>query len=224
MMKQRYLLALCGVVCLLGMRAFSQADIVPFQAMPLTARAEETAELKTCGENLTWNYDSDTYTLTIEGTGNMKNFGYRGGSPWYGLEFQKVILPEGITSIGSYAFTDCKELTEIDIPEGVTNISNYAFAYCEGLTKVNIPDSVKSIGDDCFCECGSLQFVNLPKNLKKMGNSVFNECTALTSIEIPEGVTEIEANAFSACESLTSVKIPDTVEKYIDMLLLTASI
>ena len=50
-------------------------------------------------------------------------------------------------------------VTELTIPDGVSSIGNYAFSYCRGLTSVTIPDSVTSIGDYAFWDCRGLTTV-----------------------------------------------------------------
>ena len=61
-----------------------------------------------------------------------------------------VVIPEGVTSIGDWAFYECSSLTSVTIPDGVTSIEDDAFRYCENLTSVTISDSVTSIGDWAF--------------------------------------------------------------------------
>ena len=66
------------------------------------------------------------------------------------------IVPDGVTSIGMYAFEHCYSLTKIVIPDSVTSIGNWAFEYCDSLTEIVIPDSVMSIGSPVFKYCDSL--------------------------------------------------------------------
>ena len=95
-----------------------------------------------------------------------------------------VIVPNGCTSIGQYAFSGCTGLTSIEIPDSVTSIGQRAFSGCTGLTSIEIPDSVNTI------EYG-----------------LFMDCTGLTSIEIPNSVTSISAAAFSGCTGLEKIYI-----------------
>ena len=149
-------------------------------------------------------------------------------------------IPEGVTSIGSYAFYGCSSLTSIVIPEGVTSIGYYAFAYCRSLTSIVIPEGVTSIGVGAFEACSRLSVFygkfasvdgrclivdgcltafapydvasyTIPEGVTSIESYAFASCSSLTSIVIPEGVTSIGELAFSGCSSLTSIVIPDSV-------------
>ena len=74
-------------------------------------------------------------------------------------QIEEFEVPNGVTSIGNGAFTDCNSLTSITIPDGVTSIGNGAFANCSSLTSIVIPDSVKSIGTYAFAGCDSFAIV-----------------------------------------------------------------
>ena len=114
-------------------------------------------------------------------------------------------IPEGVTSIGEYAFSYCDALTSVVIPEGVTSIGDYAFAYCDALTSVVIPEGVTSIGEYAFSYCSSLKSVEIPEGFARIEDGTFCGCSSLTSVEIPSSVTEIGYQAFSGCSSLTSI-------------------
>ena len=85
----------------------------------------------------------------------------------------------------------------------VTSIGKYAFFNCRSLTSVVIGDSVTSIGWDAFEDCSSLTSVVIPDSVTSIGNYAFKYCSSLTSIVIPNGVTSIANYAFSGCSSLT---------------------
>ena len=121
------------------------------------------------------------------------------------------VWPEGVTSIGEYAFNGCSSLTSVTIPSTVTTIGNNAFSVCTGLTSVTIPDGVTSIGAGAFSGCSNLTSVTIPSTVTSIGSSAFNLCSSLTSVTIPSTVTEIRDYTFSRCSSLTSVTIPEGV-------------
>ena len=94
-----------------------------------------------------------------------------------------------------------------EIPQGVTSIGNYAFYGCTGLTSVTIPDSVTSIGYCAFDGCTSLTSVTIPDSVTSIEYCAFYGCTGLTSVTIPDGVTSIGNYAFYGYTSLTSVTL-----------------
>ena len=126
----------------------------------------------TCGDNLTWEYDESTQTLTINGSGAMNNYGsmdddhgFIGTSaPWgyawdYGefdsycyrpYALQSVIIESGVTSIGNYAFYYCRETTGVTIPYSVTRIGSYAFYNCSSLNEITIYNENCDIAYNAF--------------------------------------------------------------------------
>ena len=110
-----------------------------------------------CGENVTWTLTADG-TLTISGTGAMTDYTYDSRSPWYSCRtyIKRVVMQQGVTSIGDLAFWDCSGLTSVTIPDGVTSIGGDAFSGCAALTSVTIPGSVTNVGQDAFDNCSSL--------------------------------------------------------------------
>ena len=186
------------------MPAFS--DYAPDMAIVASA-----AESGTCGENLTWTLD-DEGTLTISGTGDMENYSSHSSPFYYRGAIKAVIIEDGVTSIGDYAFEYCSNLASITIPDSVTCIGNYAFYYCYNLESINIPDSVTSIGNYAFWNCSSLTSLTIPDSVTSIGNDAFSGCSSLTSINIPDSVTRIGDYAFCGCYNLESITIqnPDS--------------
>ena len=76
-------------------------------------------------------------------------------------KIRTAVIPEGITTIGQYAFYYCSSLTNLNIPDSVTSIGRYAFFNCTSLTDVNIPDSVTSIEEQAFNNCFSLKSITV---------------------------------------------------------------
>lgn len=122
-----------------------------------------------------------------------------------------IVVPVGVTKIGSNAFERCSLLATIMISDGVTKIGDGAFNGCSSLESVTIPSSVTEIGYGAFRNCGSLKNITISDSVTEIGGYVFCGCTSLKSIKIPAGVTELRESAFCACRSLQSVTIPDSV-------------
>ena len=142
-----------------------------------------------------------------DGVTNIGTFAFRGCS-----SLTSVTTPNSITRIGGYAFYGCSGLTSITIPNLVTNIGEATFSGCSGLTSVVIGNSVTSIGDDAFYDCSKLSSITIPNSVKSIGKQAFFSCSGLTSVTIPNSVKSIGDNAFYDCKYLTSVTIPNSVE------------
>jgi hypothetical protein len=159
-----------------------------------------------CGKNLTWVYDEATKTLTISGTGEMYDYGYRAldiHTPWYELPFETAIIEDGITSIGEYTFWRCYSMKEIFIPKSITSIGEGAFYQCSNLVNINIPDTATNIGRGLFAYCSNLTSVELPYGVTSISHDSFWGCESLTSVFIPKSVINMGSSAFGYCNSLS---------------------
>ena len=130
---------------------------------------------------------------------------------WNCRSLTKVTIPEGVTSIGDCAFQSCISLTEVNIPKSVETIGDEAFETCDSLTEVTIPEGVTSIGVYAFQFCNSLPEVTIPEGVTSIGDCAFHGCRSLTEVTISEGVTSIGETTFAGCRSLTEVTIPKSV-------------
>jgi hypothetical protein len=113
-----------------------------------------------------------------------------------------MILPNSVTSIGHYAFSDCKNIDSITISNGLISIGNGTFVGCYSLTSIALPNSVTSIGELAFSGCKNLTSMTLSNSLKSIRDNTFYECCNLTSIILPNGLTSIGDYAFAGCENL----------------------
>lgn len=162
-----------------------------------------------CGDNLTWSYDTATKTLTISGSGDMMEFGSSNPCPWsgYSSSIEVMEIEDGVTS-----FTTSRpmiNLTTVNIGNSVTSIGNRAFQLCGKLNKVTLGNSVTTIDVGAFSECESLTEITLPDNLQIIGSGAFSS-TGLTSIHIPAKVYRIETgvgNSFSYCPGLNEITV-----------------
>ena len=189
-----------------------------------------------CGGNLTWTFDVSTGTLTIFGTGAMYDYGYSNVQPWnnYKNVIKKVVISNGVTTIGHYAFeyyhnltsviigndvttirvgafNGCRKLTSVTIPDSVTTLMARAFYYCDSLTKVEIGNSVTEIDDYAFAYCTTLTNIVIPDCVKTLGEWLFYMCYDLTSVKIGNGVKSIKEGTFSNCYDLNNITIPTSV-------------
>ena len=104
-----------------------------------------------------------------------------------GEHVTKLVIPEGVTSIGSYAFAGCSGLTEVMFPNSVTNIGGVAFMDCSGLMELALPGSVVGIGNSAFSGCSGLTEIKIPHGVKAIGGGVFSDCSSLTKITVEPG-------------------------------------
>ncbi|MBO2516337.1 MAG: hypothetical protein CW338_03540 [Clostridiales bacterium] len=184
-----------------------------------------------CGENAIWEYENGV--LTITGVGAIDNCS-EDSSPWYNIRdnIQSVIIEEGITSIGDYAFYRIDNLTSVSfpstlecigteafrsakmesitLPNGLTQIGPSAFGWCTKLKSVDIPDSVVTIGASAFYCCTHLEKVRISPSISVLNKAVFGN-TRVKEIIVPAGVTSIGERCFESCGDLVSIKIPVTV-------------
>ena len=167
--------------------------------------------LNVINAEITWTL-SDDGTLTVSG-GDMPDYYGPDDSPWYSKrdKIKKIVIENGVTRIGNYAFCECNSLTSVTISNSVTSIGECAFHSCRGLSSINISNSLTSIGVGAFENCYSLTSITIPNSVTSIKCSAFAGCSSLTSISIPNSVTSIGNTAFSRCSSLTSITIPNSV-------------
>ncbi len=120
-------------------------------------------------------------------------------------------IPDGVKTIGNYAFVGCNSIGNVTIPDCVQSIGDYAFNYCEGLESIKIGNDVKSIGEYAFEDCTSLSSVIMGSSVESIGRCAFYDCDALTSITIPDSVTTLAEGAFGSCNSLSDIKLGDGI-------------
>ena len=170
------------------------ASLLPAAALAADIVASGTCGAEGDGSNLTWTLDSEG-VLTISGSGDMHDYVY--SSPWHenGNQIRSVLMENGVTGIGNFAFFECISLTSMTIPDSVTCIGNCAFKDCSSLASVTIPDSVASIGVYAFCGCTSLKSVTIPDSVTSIGDYAFGFCTSLTGIWVDGGSSHYFSDA-----------------------------
>lgn len=171
------------------------------------------------GSGVTWQLtentdDPSTYTLTIRGSGAMKNYLMSSNQPWHSFRDQitSVVVSPGVTSIGNLAFALSRNIIHVDIADSVVSIGEQAFFKCSSLTNITVPQSVTYIGVNAFDSCTKLSSITLStNNITSIRPHTFSGCSELSSIVIPDGVTSIQSGAFFNCTKLTSITIPGSV-------------
>lgn len=158
----------------------------------------------TCGTGLTWNIQGDT--LIIAGNGPMKDYHLDALGAWTGYKAQikKLVVEEGVTYIGKFAFYIMSGITTVELPEGLLEIGTEAFAGCMGLKEITIPNSVKKLGDRCFSQVIYLEKLTLGEDLETIGEAAFYETTWLKEVVLPANVKSVGRYAFSMCSRLES--------------------
>lgn len=173
-------------------------------AVPTASAAEISG---TCGDGLTWTFADGR--LTISGSGDMTNYNEWDLPPWY--EYREQILwltlPEGLTSVGTMAFYECKNLTAVTIPSTVTRIGELAFCKNESMEVLNLNSGLRAIGRSAFERCEKLQDLRLPDTVTEIGEHAFYVCNGLTYVTIPASVTKMGSGVFSYCHSLVRADV-----------------
>ena len=203
----------------------------PMATVPYGVEAEASGTLT---NTMKW-YLEKNGTLTITGTGKMPDFPNI-GAPWYPYidSITKIVLEEGITTVGSYAFVRCKNtasvvfpstlkeihtygfdncrsLKELNLPYGLQRIDRCAFSECVALTRVELPDSVTTIDGSIFSNDHNLRYVKLSAGMTSIPDSMFFNTDSLQTVIIPDGITRIEDTVFRGCDGLTSITLPKQI-------------
>ena len=163
---------------------------------------------------------SGTYTVK-EGTIGI------GARAFYDTSYSSIIVPDGCTAIGAYAFGSTylsTSISSITLPASIKKIDDYAFkgsssVYFKGTVNDWISIEFGKGNSNPFYEnilyigenktpASSITSVEFPVGTTKIGRSALLNFTNLTSVTIPDTVTEIGADAFSNCKSLTSITLP----------------
>lgn len=142
------------------------------------------------GANVIWSYNPTTKALTISGTGAMMYYGLTNDylhstAPWsaYDSEIETVVVEDGVTSVGAYAFAMCSQLTSVSLPASVFQIDQAAF-YTSNVTRVDIPSTaIVTLGANAFDYTPTALQIAVPANLLKTYQEATNWSTYATKLE-----------------------------------------
>ncbi len=157
-----------------------------------------------CGDNLTWELDEETGHLLIKGTGEMYDYDWDEGSPWYQYRYlvKDIVISEGVTSTGLCAFKGCYNAVSIRIPNSLTSMVQNSFDGCSQLSRVHISD---------LSAWMNIDFGGIIYNPVYLAGNLYLNDNLITELIIPDGITEIKDYTFCGLTSLTSVKMPDSL-------------
>ena len=189
------------------------------------------------GDNIEWTFNKGTGTLTFKGSGDMNNISNGNGgerAPWYNSDYRdsitNIVIEEGITSVGSWAFISLKNVTTVKIPSTVTVIQPHAFQNCQGIKCMNLPNGLTAIGVDAFLFMDSCEEFKIDDKSDGTHPAFYTEDGVLfndrtleaypqgnprTFYRVPYGTEEIESNiaGFANTPNLRTVYIPETMTK-----------
>ena len=191
-----------------------------------------------CGNHASYTLTEDG-VLTISGEGPTDSFydistgTAKNTAPWseYMEQICKVVIEEGITELGQWAFDGATALTSVSLPESLEAIGPSAFSY-SAITQIKLPENMKeiqgfsactklksitfgenvtAIGDYCFSGCSALKEIQIPATVQELGHGCF-QYTGLISVEVPQGIQTLPGECFAHCKKLTQVVLPDSIK------------
>ena len=214
----------------IGANAFYGCRYLTKVVIPDSVKSIGSSAFYNCRSITRIDYSGDiSGWLNIEGLDDLMYYAssscelYIGGTKVEG----ELIIPEGVTSIPSYAFRNLKGITSVTIPDSVTSIRTYAFSGCSGITRVDysgnisgwlnirwLDDLMDYVSSSCELHIDRAKVegdIIIPEGVTSIPSSAFRYQTGITSVTIPDSVTSIGWYAFENCSSLTEVTIPDSV-------------
>ena len=134
---------------------------------------------------------------------------------------KNTVIPNSVTTIGDFAFSNCSSMTSVTIPNSVTYIGLAAFQNCLSLSSIVV--EANNMKYDSRNNCNAIiettsnklilgcKNTIIPNGVEIISGKAFSNCIGLTSIVIPNSITSIQSFAFYGCINLTSIEIPNSV-------------
>ena len=165
-------------------------------------------------KNVSWRLDengTDTYTLTLSGSGKMADYLAGSVRPWkdYASKITKLIVEDGVSSVGSRTCYNFTVLTDISLADTVTDIGEFSFSGCKALVSVDLRN-VTSIRANALRDDPALSDIQLSHDLKVIDYQAFRDSGAdNSSISIPASVTDIGFGAFNGAKFTNVLNLPN---------------
>lgn len=134
---------------------------------------------------------------------------------FYNTLISKITIMDGATSIGEYAFSNCRNISEVNIADSVSLIGDHAFytsSNKSSLTSIKLPAGITSVSKWMFGNCDKLTEITIPEKVETIEESSFNSCTSLQTVTVLGSLTSIETGAFSECKELVHIDLPDSIK------------
>lgn len=152
-------------------------------SLPMIASADDSGS---CGDNITYYYEESIHALTISGEGTMDGY-YINTAPWsyYSKDITSLLINEGVTTVGYYAFYGCSNITSLKLANSVTKIDNYAFAGCTGLSSLTLGPNIEFIGMYAFAKCSGLKKITIkssPIIQGSVSSQAFDYCENINEV------------------------------------------
>lgn len=171
---------------------------------PAVLSGEKTGKTGDC----TWTFNEFTKTFTISGKGATADID--GLNPWYELGIKKVVVENGVTTIGERLFSNFGDLTSVTLPETLKEIKFCAFMNCNLLKSITLPSSLTSIDASAFQSCG-FESVVIPNGVTVIEPATFYACQNLKSVTLPANLKSIKTDAF-VNTALTEITLPSSIK------------
>ena len=192
-------------------------------ALVPAAFAADVVDSGACGSGVTWTLGTDG-RLTIDGSGRIRDYSETDPAPWKGTAVKELVISEGVTAVGAYAFAGCTEIASVQLPSTLTTLGDRCFAGCISLTSIELPHALMSVISGAFANCLRLRSFSMAGGdnydfavrdgvlMTASGKGIVAYPAARPGIryDVPDGVTGIARYAFSG-SGLMIVSLPTSL-------------